>query len=290
MSAFVINSYAFAKAIVPTDISNLVVWLDAGLGLFDATRGGSAVTTDASAVSRWEDQSGNANHFTQGISASRPILKTAIQNSLNVIRFDGSNDAVACASSALFKNISGATVFSVRKCASNPTSEQNIFRANIGTANSSRIFFSVGFNSGKANAGGRRLDADGFAGIQSTNNVSTSVFQIQSALYDYTNTGRQPAYSLSRGQYGVMGVWAASQCGVDIPEDYWRLVEDAWTKAQFPNGAWNYGEAANFPPSARHAAMQATATRAAIRPYSIAVAPDSSLAKRFMRLDIGSTP
>lgn len=68
-------------------------------------------------------------------------------------------------------------------------------------------------------------------------------------FYDYTNTGRQPAYSLSRGQYGVMGVWAASQCGVDIPEDYWRLVEDAWTKAQFPNGAWNYGEAANFRPT-----------------------------------------
>jgi hypothetical protein len=188
MSAFVINSYAFAKAIVPTDISNLVVWLDAGLGLFDATSGGSAVTTDASAVARWEDQSGNANHFTQSTSASRPILKTAIQNSLNVIRFDGINDAVVCASNTLFKDVSGATVFAVRKCASNPTIEQNIFRANINGANSSRIFFSVGFNSGKANAGGRRLDADSFAGIQSTNNVSTSVFQVQSALYDYTNT------------------------------------------------------------------------------------------------------
>ena len=188
MSAFVINPYAFAKAKVPTDISNLVVWLDAGVGLFNATSGGSAVTTDASAVARWEDQSGNANHFSQSNSDRRPQLKTSIQNSLNVIRFDGFNDGLICASNALFKNVSGATVFAVRKCASNPTSDQSIFRATINGSSGSRIFFSVGFNSGKANAGGRRLDADGFAGIQSTNNVSTSAFQIQSALYDYTNT------------------------------------------------------------------------------------------------------
>lgn len=81
-----------AKAFSPTDIAGLQLWLDATTGLFDATSGGSAVTTDGSAVARWEDQSGNGNHATQGTSNNRPVLKTSIQNSKNVLRFDGSND------------------------------------------------------------------------------------------------------------------------------------------------------------------------------------------------------
>ena len=80
----------------PSDISGLQLWLDATTGLFDATSGGSAVTTDGSAVARWEDQSGNGNHATQGTSNNRPILKTSIQNSKNVVRFDGSNDRLTC--------------------------------------------------------------------------------------------------------------------------------------------------------------------------------------------------
>lgn len=187
MSAFVINPYSFAK-FVPTDISNLVVWLDAGKGLFDATSGGSAVTTDASTVARWEDQSGNGNNFTQSGSSQRPQLKTSIQNGLNVLRLTNST-FVVCNNNALFRNISGATVFGVRKCASNPTGEQNIFRANINNSSPSRIFFAVGFGTaGRANAGGRRLDTDSFSGIVSTNNVSTTAFEIQSAVYDYANT------------------------------------------------------------------------------------------------------
>ena len=81
-----------ATAFKPSDIAGLQLWLDATTGLFDATSGGSAVTTDGSAVARWEDQSGNGNHVTQTTSNNRPILKTSIVNSRNVVRFDGSND------------------------------------------------------------------------------------------------------------------------------------------------------------------------------------------------------
>jgi hypothetical protein len=84
-----------AKAFSPSDISGLQLWLDATTGLFDATSGGSAVTTDGSAVARWEDQSGNGRHATQTTSNNRPLLKTSILNSKNVIRFDGSNDGMA---------------------------------------------------------------------------------------------------------------------------------------------------------------------------------------------------
>lgn len=61
----------------PDSISGLQLWLDATTGLFDATTGGSPVTTDGSAVARWEDQSGNANHATQGTANARPLLNTS---------------------------------------------------------------------------------------------------------------------------------------------------------------------------------------------------------------------
>jgi hypothetical protein len=81
----------------PTSISGLQLWLDATTGLFDATSGGNPVTADGSSVARWEDQSGSGYHATQATLANRPLLKTAIRNSKNVIRFDGSNDILVSA-------------------------------------------------------------------------------------------------------------------------------------------------------------------------------------------------
>lgn len=84
----------------PSRISGLQLWLDATRGLFDATTGGNPVTTDGATVARWEDQSGSGYNVLQSTSANRPILKTAIKNNKNVIRFDGSNDALISASIA----------------------------------------------------------------------------------------------------------------------------------------------------------------------------------------------
>jgi hypothetical protein len=81
----------------PSRISGLQLWLDATKGLFDATSGGSPVTTDGATVARWEDQSGSGYHVTQSTSANRPVLKTGIRNSKNAIRFDGSNDILVSA-------------------------------------------------------------------------------------------------------------------------------------------------------------------------------------------------
>jgi hypothetical protein len=100
VSAFVINPYAI-KAFSPANLSGLDLWLDATVGLFDATSGGSAVTTDGSSVARWEDQSGNNRHATQGTGNEQPLLKTSILNGLNVIRFDGSNDGLSISSLSL---------------------------------------------------------------------------------------------------------------------------------------------------------------------------------------------
>jgi hypothetical protein len=59
-------------------------------------------------------------------------------------------------------------------------------------------------------------------------------------FYDYTYTPTTGTYSCSRSQYGVLGIWAAEQAGVEIPDAYWKMVDEAWTKAQTPEGSWGY--------------------------------------------------
>jgi hypothetical protein len=86
--------------------------------LFDATSGGSAVTTDGSAVARWEDQSGNGRHATQSTSNNRPILKTSVQNSKNIVRYDGSNDELGVGA-FITSDTTPVWVFTVNKFGSN---------------------------------------------------------------------------------------------------------------------------------------------------------------------------
>ena len=101
-----------AKRFSPLAISGLQLWLDATTGLYDATSGGNSVTTDGSSIARWEDQSGNGYHVTQGTEVNKPILKTAIKNSKNVVRFDGSNDGLFSENIAE-NNLSKMTAFVV---------------------------------------------------------------------------------------------------------------------------------------------------------------------------------
>lgn len=44
----------------------------------------------------------------------------------------------------------------------------------------------------------------------------------------------------SNSQYGVLGVWAGMQVGLDVPKGYWKLVEKYWVAAQNPDGGWGY--------------------------------------------------
>ncbi len=71
---------------------------------FDAVSGGSPVAPDA-ALARWEDKSGNGYHWTQSTSGSRPILKAAALNGLDVIRFDAVDDGLSGALGATLKTV-----------------------------------------------------------------------------------------------------------------------------------------------------------------------------------------
>lgn len=77
----------------PREIQGCQLALDASIptSLYDATSGGSLVAGDG-AVARWEDQSGNARHATQGTSGNRPLRKVSAQGGVDAIRFDGIDD------------------------------------------------------------------------------------------------------------------------------------------------------------------------------------------------------
>lgn len=92
----IINAHNFTPAFIPTDVAGLRSWHDASdvSTLYDATSNGSAVAADA-AIARWEDKSGNGWHLINATSGERPLRKTAIQNSLDCVLFDGIDDKLA---------------------------------------------------------------------------------------------------------------------------------------------------------------------------------------------------
>jgi len=66
-----------AAIVDPTDIANLVLWLDAGQG----------VTESGGSVSAWADQSGGTNHFSQTTAAYQPTFIASAFNTLPAISF-----------------------------------------------------------------------------------------------------------------------------------------------------------------------------------------------------------
>ncbi len=71
---------------LPTDIANLVLWLDAS----DA----STITLNGADVSQWDDKSGQGNHATQSESTDQPLYNLAAVNGLNVVEFDGVSETM----------------------------------------------------------------------------------------------------------------------------------------------------------------------------------------------------
>ena len=81
-------------------------------------------------------------------------------------------------------------------------------------------------------------------------------------LYPYTVTKRDPnAVDHSSSQFGVLGIWACAQCGIEIPDAYWRDVEKRWIYDQQSDGGWLY---ADKPNGTDHTGTQADMTAAGV--------------------------
>ncbi len=60
-------------------------------------------------------------------------------------------------------------------------------------------------------------------------------------LFNYMLSGQGYGHvDHSVSQYGVLGMWACSRAGVDVPRAFWQTVEDAWVRDQDPDGSWSY--------------------------------------------------
>ncbi len=87
------------------DLANLKLWLKADAG----------VTQTAGSVSGWNDQSGNLNHAQQPLAAQQPLLVANQLNGRPVLRFDGTDDFLAAASSPTLANTGDISSFFVVK-------------------------------------------------------------------------------------------------------------------------------------------------------------------------------
>ncbi len=134
----------------PASVAGLTGWWDASDQdtLFDATSGGSLVAADGG-VARLEDKSGNGRHFTQSSSGSRPIRKTGVRNSLDVLRFDGSDDVMDSSTSfgTLFTSTQ-TTCFIVAKATNAGTNDsfQPFNSMVLSDTNAGQGFFAVRSN------------------------------------------------------------------------------------------------------------------------------------------------
>ena len=67
--------------------------------------------------------------------------------------------------------------------------------------------------------------------------MGTKTFQ--KGFYNYT-TAKEGNFHTSTSQYGVLGMWAAAQAGIEVPDQYWQTVEKAWQQIQDKDGGWSY--------------------------------------------------
>lgn len=151
----------------PTSIAGCRLWLDAA----DT----SSIAVSGTAVTQWNDKSGQANHFTQVSSASRPVSGTTTQSGKNVIVFDGSNDCLNTNQAASYwkflHNSPSTLFFAVNK---------------TGTQQSSAIIYNNDGSSSNIGYGVLlRYDAENdiFHWITNGSSGNYTVFQNTSALY-----------------------------------------------------------------------------------------------------------
>jgi len=91
--SMVIDPYRFGVAAwTPASLPNLKLW-------YDASDAGSFTYSSGSAVSQWNDLSGNADHLAQADTSLQPARNTTI-GTLDAVQFDGTGDRMDLAAAS----------------------------------------------------------------------------------------------------------------------------------------------------------------------------------------------
>ena len=198
---------------LPTSISNCVLLLRA-----DKITG----LNDGDSVATWSDESGESNDATE--ATNKPTYETNVQNSLAVVRFNGSNDKLATASS-LF---TGADPRSIVVAFSHSGSKPYTYAvAGQATGNSASTWFLV-------QSRWNGVDGDPYLACYSNDLTGTTAvnqsFKVVMAIYDGTdaftylgatqeNTGAKTLntgdaiFRLAHSNYGAEGEYLAGDIG-----------------------------------------------------------------------------
>lgn len=140
---------------------------------------GSSLTLESGAASQVNDLSGNGYDVTQATASNRPTLQTAVQNGLNVLRFDGVNDYLSRVSSmAIGQNVSELVCIAIRRHTTVPAAAQQF----LGTARFAMNANASGFAGGTA----KRLDADSST-VASDNIVVSTSFDLHVIHANFVN-------------------------------------------------------------------------------------------------------
>ena len=59
-------------------------------------------------------------------------------------------------------------------------------------------------------------------------------------MFHYFLDPTQGSYDHSTSNYGVLGMWAAAQKNLEVPTDFWRVVDASWRRNQHKEGSWSY--------------------------------------------------
>jgi hypothetical protein len=180
----------------PQLVSGLQLWLDAADAgtLYDATSGGSLVATDGG-VARWEDKSGNGRHATQSTGLNRPLRKAAVQNSRDVLRFDGSNDSLSLASNlALGTAHSMFVVFRPSSTITTISSGIVVSGGSYVSNTTSEFFLGLGSQTGLLTNERLSLlavadNGSGVAGVYGSAKTDADLSGIQMVYYSFTTSG-----------------------------------------------------------------------------------------------------
>jgi len=184
------SNFENLRSIINPATLSPALWLDASdtSTLFNATSGGSLPSV-GSAVARIEDKSGNGRHFTQGTTGFRPLRQEF--NGKSILRFDGSDDRLFIGNTNLLRNVTGATIYVVRKLnVLNESANSSYFGIARGTDAVNRAILYTLASGGRPQLGGRTLDADGFVatGTGPFDATPTDKFEVQTGVFNYAVT------------------------------------------------------------------------------------------------------
>jgi len=71
--------------------------------------------------------------------------------------------------------------------------------------------------------------------------VKVLVKSTKNGSYGYSSAGKGLSTGdNSNSQYGLLGVWAGEQAGLEIPKEYWWTVMRHWIQSQNRDGGWAY--------------------------------------------------